>query len=465
MSSEWITVKLGTLISINSKSITSKSNLKTIEYIDTSSVTENQFEIPQILNIEDAPSRAKRLVSKGDTIISTVRPIQKHYGFIQDCKQNTVVSTGFAVVTPKKISPAYLYYFLTQEDITIYLNSIAESSTTTFPAFKPELLAELDITLPKDIKAQEDIGQILLNLENKILYNTKTNNTLETIAQTLFKSWFVDFDPVKAKIAAKEQGQDPQLAAMVAISGKTTEQIAQLAEDKRKELAATADLFPDEMVESELGLIPRGWIWTAFGELLDKTVGGDWGQDQPDDKHTEEVRIIRGTDIPTLKNGGLDKIPTRYVEKKKLASRKLELGDIVIEISGGSKDQPTGRSIYITQNILDRLAGVAEPASFCRLFRPIDEKVGLLLGIHLQYIYDAGKTWLYQNQSTGISNFQTTIFLENELISFASDDIINAFYNIVNPLVNKITSNENITLSTIRDSLLPQLLSGSLQID
>lgn len=465
MSSEWITTKLGTLVSVNSKSLSVKSNFETIEYIDTASVTENNFDPPVLLKIKDAPSRAKRIVSTGDTIISTVRPSQKHYGYIQNCKKNTIVSTGFAVITPKNIAPSFLYYFLTQENITNYLNNVAETSTSTFPAFKPDIINEIEITLPKDIREQASIGNFLMQIDNKIRFNNKINQTLESISQTLFKSWFVDFDPVKAKIAAKEQGEDPQLAAMMAISGKSEDEINQMSADKRKQLAETADLFPDEMMESELGEIPKGWKWTAFGELLDKTVGGDWGQEQPDEKHTEEVRIIRGTDIPTLKNGGLDKIPTRYVEKKKLASRKLDIGDIVIEISGGSKDQPTGRSIYITQNILNRLDGVAEPASFCRLLRPIDEKVGLLLGAHLQYIYDAGKTWLYQNQSTGISNFQTTIFLENELIPYASDDIINAFYNIVNPLLNKITSNENITLSTIRDSLLSKLLSGSLQID
>lgn len=146
----------------------------------------------------------------------------------------------------------YFYYNFFLNNLR-YLDSGSVQSQITISDLK-----NLILRLP-DIKTQKDISLILSTIDNKVSKNNQINQTLEIIAQTLFKSWFVDFDPVKAKIAAKEQGQDQQLAAMVAISGKTPDQIAQLPADKRKELAATADLFPDEMVESELGMIPRGW--------------------------------------------------------------------------------------------------------------------------------------------------------------------------------------------------------------
>ncbi len=322
-------------------------------------------------------------------------------------------------------------------------------------------LKGLLISVP-NIKKQKKIADILLALDEKIKCNTHINKTLEFIAQTYYKFWFVYFYPVKAKIKAKGQGNNSIMAAMMAISGKTETEISQLPIDKRNELVVIANLFPDEMEESELGDIPKGWKWVAFGELLEKTVGGDWGQDQPDEKHSEEVRIIRGTDIPTLQSGKLDKIPIRFVEPQKLKNRQLQEGDIIIEISGGSKDQPTGRSIYLTQNILNRLGGIAEPASFCRLFRPINKEVGAFLGQHLQYIYNEGKTWLYQNQSTGISNFQTTTFLENEYIALPDEKVLNTFYMRIKPILDKMTSNENVALADIRDTLLPKLLSGEL---
>jgi len=353
-----------------------------------------------------------------------------------------------------------LYSLLSQSNKDKLLGNSSAGATRN--ALTKSMLEDFTIIVPKDVKQQKEISRILRVLDDKLKNNRKVNQTLESIAQTLFKSWFVDFDPVKAKVAAKEKGEDPILAAMQTLSGKTAKETQNFYSSEFNELRNVVGLFPDEFEDGEFGLIPNGWKWTAFGELLEKTVGGDWGQEQPDEKHTEEVRIIRGTDIPTLQSGKLDKIPTRFVEVQKLKTRKLQLGDIVIEISGGSKDQPTGRSIYLTQNIIDRLGGVVEPASFCRLFRPKNKEFGMFLGQHLQYIYNDGKTWLYQNQSTGISNFQTTIFLEREFLPVADNKVLKAFFSRVKPIIDKMTSNENVGLSELRDSLLPKLLSGEL---
>ena len=190
MSGEWKKVKLGDLVEINKSSIGRDFPFDEIEYIDTSSVTQNNFEKPQILSLLTAPSRAKRLVKKNDIIISTVRPIQRHYGFMKDVKPNTVVSTGFAVVTGIKINSLFLFYFLTQDLVTEYLDKIAESSTTTFPAFRPEILSDLELDLPP-LSTQQKIAEILSSLDDKIELNRQTNATLEAMAQTLFKEWFV----------------------------------------------------------------------------------------------------------------------------------------------------------------------------------------------------------------------------------------------------------------------------------
>lgn len=114
--------------------------------------------------------------------------------------------------------------------------------------------------------------------------------------------------------------------------------------------------------------------------------------------------------MPDLQSGMMNRVPIRYTSQKKLASRKLQDGDLVLEVSGGSKDQPTGRSLYMTNGLLSQFDCPVEPASFCRLLRPTEPKQGLLLAQHMTYIYADGKTWQYQNQSTGIANFQTTHF-------------------------------------------------------
>jgi len=265
------------------------------------------------------------------------------------------------------------------------------------------------------------------------------NQTLEEMAKAIFKSWFVDFDPVHAKA----RGEKP--------AGMKDE---------------IADLFPTKFVHSDQlnKAIPKSWEVVSFGSLLKQTIGGDWGKKEKDSIHTNSSVIIRGTDIPALKNGEMSKAPVRWVEEKKLKSRKLESYDIVIEISGGSPKQPTGRSLLITTNILQRLGNVVEPASFCRRLSGIDQYQALYSYFYLDYIYAIGKTWDYQNQSTGISNFQTTVFLEKELLVLPNSKVLKGFFEYIEPITTKISSNESIQLAEIRDSLLPKLISGELRV-
>lgn len=119
------------------------------------------------------------------------------------------------------------------------------------------------------IEEQRTIAHILGTLDDKIDLNRRINQTLEAMAQAIFKSWFVDFDPVKAKIAAIVQGQDPLRAAMRAISGKTDAELDQMPREHHDSLAATAALFPDEMEESDLGEIPKEWKVSTIGEMVE----------------------------------------------------------------------------------------------------------------------------------------------------------------------------------------------------
>jgi len=206
------TFRLGELVGVNERSITSNFSHSEIEYIDTASVVENRFNKPEILNIKQAPSRAKRLVKDGDTIISTVRPNLKHYGFIKNPNENTVVSTGFVVLTPREIDPFYLFSYLTQESVTNTLAAIAEATTTTFPAFRPEVLADIEIEVP-DFPMQKKIAEILSAYDAKIENNNAIIKNLEITAQTVFDEWFVNFrfpGYEKARFVDSEMGKIPE---------------------------------------------------------------------------------------------------------------------------------------------------------------------------------------------------------------------------------------------------------------
>jgi len=334
----------------------------------------------------------------------------------------------------EKLLPQYLAVFFTSKDFQNQLAAVMSQTTRNQVPITAQ--RKLEVVVPP-IKTQKQLTRISGSIIEKISLNTQTNQTLEEMTQAIFKSWFVDFEPVKAIM----NGEQPE--------GMDT---------------ATASLFPEKLVDTEVGELPEGWKLASVGELLDKTIGGDWGKEEPDEKHTEEVRIVRGTDIPKLHGGAIESVPVRYVESKKLKTRKLERGDIVIEVSGGSKDQPTGRSLFISDNILKRLKLPSEPASFCRRFKPKSYEIGLLLAVHFQLMYQAGKTWEYQNQSTGISNFQTKYFLEAEHIVIPSDDVLKAFVKQVSPMMEMIHSNQNIELAKLRDTLLPKLLSGEIEL-
>lgn len=140
---------------------------------------------------------------------------------------------------------------------------------TTIKHLTGKALAELKIPLPP-IERQRGLAKVLRSFDDKIDLNRRINQTLEAMAQAIFKSWFVDFDPVKAKIAAIEQGEDPLRAAMRAISGKTDAELDQMPREHHAQLAATAALFPDAMEESELGEIPKGWSISKIETLLSR---------------------------------------------------------------------------------------------------------------------------------------------------------------------------------------------------
>lgn len=388
---------------------------------------------PSFTNEEDYLKRIKRAAPKaGDIVFTREAPMGEVCMIPEGVK--CCLGQRQVLLRPKSdVNGQYLFWALqspyVQQQIAWNEGTGSTVSNVRIPVLKA-------LNIPR-IDNEDMVAKSLSDIASKMALNTQTNQTLEQMAQAIFKSWFVDFDPVKAKM----NGEQPEGID-----------------------ASTASLFPEKLVETDMGEIPEGWQLVPVGKLLSKTIGGDWGKEEPDAKHTEEVRIVRGTDIPKLHGGAIESVPVRYVEAKKLKTRKLELGDIVIEVSGGSKDQPTGRSLFISDNILKRLEQPSEPASFCRRFQPVNYEVGLLLAVHFQLMYKAGKTWEYQNQSTGISNFQTTYFLEAEHVMVPSQEVLDAFVKLVSPMMDMIHSNQNIELVKLRDTLLPKLLSGEIDL-
>lgn len=165
---------------INYKTYNSNYNWDHILYLDTKNIIENNIiSLKKYLHSDKVPSRAKRIVKKGDIIISTVRPNQKHYGLLKNIPKNLIVSTGFTVISPQKniIDTNYLYYYLTQTHITNYLQNIAEQSTTSYPSIRTKDIENIELKiLPLEI--QRKTVKILKLIDKKIKVNKNINKNL-----------------------------------------------------------------------------------------------------------------------------------------------------------------------------------------------------------------------------------------------------------------------------------------------
>ncbi|KAF5431881.1 type I restriction enzyme, S subunit [Candidatus Methanophagaceae archaeon] len=180
----WDSVRVGDFVHTNVASINRNNTLKTIRYLDTGSLTEGKIDGYQTFDIADAPSRARRIVKHNDVLISTVRPNQKHYGILKNPTEDVIVSTGFCVITCDKINPHFIYILLTTDEMTEYLHSIAEGSTSTYPSLKPSDIEGLVFQLPPQEKL-DAFSEYADNAWSKIEYNHTQIRTLEKLRDTL----------------------------------------------------------------------------------------------------------------------------------------------------------------------------------------------------------------------------------------------------------------------------------------
>ncbi len=403
------------------------------------------------------------LLREGDIVFGRKGAVERSAIVSGDQSGWFLGSDGIRLRLPDSCDKRFVAYYLQSESHKKWM--VQNSAGTTMASLNEKIIKLIPITLPP-VQIQKRISDKLLAIDRKIDLNTQLNQTLESMAQALFKSWFVDFDPViDNAIAAGNPIPEPFQAQAERRRLRLHEPVPEGQSPLQPLPAELRQLFPNSFHETEeLGWVPEGWFSRPFGSIIETAIGGDWGKDVEDEVHTEKVKIIRGTDIPNLQSGSCGATPTRWIESKKYKTRQLRDGDIVIEVSGGSPTQSTGRSMYITNGILQRLGGMVAPASFCRKFVPASSELGLLAGVVLTFLYKKGRMWEYQNQSTGISNFQTNTFLSNEFLVIPTADVLKIFYRKIRPLIDRTHSNENIQLSEIRDLLLPKLLSGQLRI-
>ena len=197
----------------------------------------------------------------------------------------------------------------------------------------------------------------------------------------------------------------------------------------------------------------------TFSQLIKETVGGDWGQEQPKGNYTSKVTCIRGTDIPALNLGSISAAPTRYILPKNLSSKRITADNIVVEISGGSPVQATGRVALIPNAVLAYHKEELICSNFCRVMNVRSEYLYFFFQ-YWTYLYRNGVMFNYENSSTGLKNFNFAAFVSEEKIQIPPIDIAKRFNAMLEPIYKEIFSVgfEIEKLGAARELLLPHLM-------
>ena len=394
---------------------------------------------------------------KGDILISTVGA---NIGRVSIMNENRgcIAQNLIGLRTDKeKLVPDYLYYFLIKKSTQHTLSSLNIGSAQ--PSIKVPHLLNILINVP-NIQRQEEIANILSSLDEKIEINTQINQTLEQIAQALFKSWFIDFDPVRAKVQALSDGlslEQAELAAMQAISGKTPEELTALSQtqpERYAELAETAKAFPCEMVEVEGVEVPKGWEVKPLPEIIDFLEGPgirNW-------QYTDEEDGIKFINIRCIQNGDLTLTTANKITKEEAFGKykhfQLEEDDIVVSTSG-----TLGRFAFVRKEHLP----LSLNTSVIR-FRPIKNKstLGFIAGFvenQLQHELEIRASGSAQRNFGPTHLKQISLLVPDFKLLELHQKYASSLFEKRKQLLSEID-----VLKDTRDLLLPKLLNGEIQL-
>ena len=385
----------------------------------------------------------------GDVVLTTEAPLGE---VAQLTDSNVALAQRIVTLRGKKglLDNDYLLCAMQSDYVQHQLESRATGSTVK--GIKQSELRKILLPIPP-LDEQIKIARVLKTLSDKVSLNSQLNQTLEEIAQTLFKSWFVDFDPVRAKmetLAAGGSQAEAELAAMSVISAKTPEELNGLKESSPEaytKLQDTASLFPSTMQESDLGLVPEGWVVSTLSSLINLTGGGT-------PKRSEES--YWNGDIPWFSVRDIPSGSDVYV---------IDTEEHITEL--GFKNSSTkllskGTTIITARGTVGKLALVGSDMCMNQSCYGVKGKE---VGDFFNYfnLKQAVRT-LQQNTHGAVFDTITTRTFDTYSIAFCGVDIADAYDQVVAPILKKIEMNvrENMILSELRDSLLPKLLSGQM---
>ena len=367
-------------------------------------------------------------VSEGDFIVTCDGTLGRIYQLKNIVEKGIISSSLLRITLNKKLvdEDFFLYHWssnIKEPLIRSHDNSVLKH----LPGV--QAIREFEIILP-ELKEQQKIGHFLKNIDSKIELNNKINKELESMAKTLYDYWFVQFDfPDKNGKPYKSSG------------GKM--------------------VYNQELKRE----IPEGWETKTISQLIGNNKGGDWGKEQEEGNYTQKVSCIRGADLNGLNGLGELNPPQRFILDKN-SNKILESHDLIVEISGGSPTQSTGRLSFIIDETIGRFESPLICSNFCKSFSLENQK-------HLYYfiymwnnLYDNSVLFGWEGKTSGIKNLLFDSLTQKYFILVPNENINLKFYEKIDSFHKMKQRNlkENQELAKFRDWLLPMLMNGQVSV-
>ena len=361
---------------------------------------------------------------KGDILISAAGTIGKTVIFDGEDSYFQDSNIVWIENDESKVTNQFLYYFL-------QTNPFITTNGSTIKRLYNDNLRDTKIPNVPSIQQQNQITDILGTLDKKIQINNQINQELEAMAKTLYDYWFVQF-------GFSDQNGKPYKSS----GGKM--------------------VYHPELKRE----IPEGWGVTTFSSWISDNKTGDWGKETSQGNYTLEVDCIRGADINGLSGNGKIDMPTRFIlEKNK--NKLLTDFDIVIEISGGSPTQSTGRIVGISENVLNRFELPLICSNFCKAVSLNEQETFYNFVYEWKNLYDNGVLFSWEGKTSGIKNLLFDSFVTNYHIAQPPIDLMKQFFDYASSVDKKtqLLLKQNQELSQLRDWLLPMLMNGQVKVE
>jgi len=368
---------------------------------------------------ENANRLSRYLVQKGDIVYSRRGDVERR-ALIREEEDGWLCGTGCLRVRfgDSKNDPLYAFYYLAHPSVKSWI--VRHAVGATMPNLNTSILSALPFVIPP-LPEQKAIARILSSLDDKIELNRQMNETLEAIAQTIFKSWFVNFDPVRAKMEGKQPaGMD----------------------------AATAALFPDEFEDSSLGLIPKGWKVAPLPEVIEVNPS----------RSLSKGKIAPYLDMKNMPTQGHR--PNSWIERAFSSGTKFIKGDTLMARITPCLEN--GKTAFVDFLEDGQVGWGSTEYLILRPKPPLPVEFGYYLARS-----DELRTHTIQNMtgSSGRQRAPAECFW-HYLMAVPPASIAQCWGDLVKPLMARNTTNcdQSFTLALTRDALLPKLLSGEIRV-